>query len=152
MKHQVLKTEIMKKIVPILFLLLTQGASASAQTDSELKFSRVVLVGNVAQTVPAGKVWKVESALYNGGAPFCIATFTLGCGYTNGNRGVEGIMTFLVNGLSVPIPVVHNSNAFGQSSGILGSTPFPFWLPEGSTLQASTNVRYLSVLEFSVVP
>ncbi len=142
----------MKKIVPILFLLLTQGASAVAQTDSELKFSRVVLVENVAQTVPAGKVWKVESALYNGGAPFCLATSAIYlCSQQNGVRAVEGIMTFLINGLGVSIPISYSiSNVVYNTAPNINN--FPFWLPAGSTLQASTNVRYLSVLEFSVVP
>jgi hypothetical protein len=150
MKHQFLQPEIMKKIVPILFLVLTLAASAAAQTDSELRFSRVVLVENVAQTVPAGKVWKVESALYNGGAPFCLGAAN--CGPNTQVRGADGLMTFVVNGLSVHIPsnTYYNSNPTNPSSSTHNS--FPFWLPAGSTLQASTNVRYLSVLEFSVVP
>jgi hypothetical protein len=28
---------------------------------------------------------------------------------------------------------------------------FPFWLPAGATLAASSNVTYLSVIEFNIV-
>ena len=50
----------MKKLYFILFILLNQLAFA----QGNLQFNQVKLV-TALETVPAGKVWKIESVIYN---------------------------------------------------------------------------------------
>ncbi len=134
----------MKKFTLILLLLIT----ISSFSQGNLQFNQVKLV-STQETVPTGKVWKVESASYNGGAPFANAltsySYVLG-----GNRGFEGIMRFAVNGNNIVIASNFEHDSGGFSS--VQNTVFPMWLPSGTTLAAGTNVRYLSVIEFNVLP
>ena len=69
----------------IVIVLLVLGFKLSAQNN--LQFSQVKLVGSTAETVPAGKVWKIESApltVKNGirvPPSFIIGTDTIILGY-----------------------------------------------------------------------
>jgi hypothetical protein len=115
-----------------------------------LQFNQVKLVSTV-ETVPVGKVWKVESASFAGGSVFCVggppAGATVYCGsQALQNYGIVGVMSFNINGQT---NYISNLTHSGISTQI---TPFPFWLPAGSTLAASTNMRYLSVIEFNIIP
>lgn len=133
-----------------LFILFAfVGISKVAKSQGNLQFNQAKLVTTV-ETVPAGKVWKVENATYNGGAIFCLSTgpSTVNCGSSLGGIGVYGYMSFNINGQATYIYGT-NANGYGGYSAPL---PFPFWLPAGATLAAGTNVRYLSVIEFNVVP
>lgn len=131
----------MKKIITttaFLFVLLT---NASAQGN--LQFNQVIngeltalvaysttLMGTI--TVPAGKVWKIESTslLYDGGATF----------YTDGN------------------PVfINNHLVWQKSSNNLSSSQLPLWLSAGTyNVRANgsdnTLIFSYSVIEFNVVP
>ncbi len=123
-----------------------------AQSQGNLQFNQAKLITTV-QTVPAGKVWKVESYAYNGGAAFA---GTQSGFYTNDGiyerTCINALMNYMVNGNTIQIPV---SLSRSSNSGLIsldGLNLFPFWLPEGSSLAAGTNMSYLSVLEFNVVP
>ena len=48
------------RFYPIVILSIFLGFKLSAQNN--LQFNQVKLVGSTAETVPAGKVWKIESA------------------------------------------------------------------------------------------
>ena len=53
-------------MVPAIFIsLLLLKPMECLRAQSTLQFSQVILVGAVDQTVPQGKVWKVESAFSN---------------------------------------------------------------------------------------
>ena len=134
----------------VLFLaLFVRGAAGQGKT---LVFSQVLLIGTVSQTVPSGKVWKVESCL---GVP------------TTSNGQSYNAVTFparhyiLVNGTNIGV-ASETSVAAGGSTYSGGDyykvwamnencTTMPIWLPAGSTLAASTNVNYISVIEFDIV-
>ncbi len=122
-------------------------------SQGNLQFNQVKLV-SIVETVPAGKVWKVESATYAGGSIFCVgggpSGGTVYCSQSSNalqNYSVIGVMTYTINGQANYISDIVYSNSISTQL-----TPFPFWLPAGSTLAASTNMRYLSVLEFTIVP
>jgi hypothetical protein len=139
----------MKILILILALFSTLGSQLYSQGN--LQFNQVKLVSTV-ETVPTDKVWKVESAAYNGGAPFANSSSNYGFpGVTLQNRGFESIMSYSVNGQLIYFPV---SYAIGsaQLTSVDGVAHFPLWLPAGSTLAAGTNMRYLSVIEFNIIP
>jgi len=89
-----------------------------------LQFSQVLLV-STTQTVPANKVWKVESPLPSWGGGATTNTITI-----DGNLVVVTI---------------------GGSSSVSGIS-FPIWLPAGTSLAAGQNIPRISVIEFTVVP
>lgn len=139
-----------------LFLLIAfLGATTFAKTQGNLQFNQVKLVSTV-ETVPAGKVWKVESCAYNGGAPFSSGTanYSINPPQNSLNRGFDAIMSYSVNGSNINIPcsfiLSFTTTVFGTNS--LPAFYFPFWLPAGSTLAAGSNMRFLNVIEFNVVP
>jgi hypothetical protein len=134
----------------ILFLSFFLVLCPLLYSQGNLHFNQVKLVTTV-QTVPTGKVWKVESATYNGGAPFpnSSANYAFPAGPLQ-TRGFESIMSYSVNGQLNYFPVSYSIN--GNFSSVNLMAHFPLWLPEGSTLAVGTNMGYLSVLEFNIIP
>ena len=113
-----------------------------SNAQGNLQFNQVKLVSTI-QTVPLGKVWKVESASYAGGNAFQIGTIPSS---TFGNiLPLSSFLNFKINGLNNCVPAL--GGAGGGSISV-----FPIWLPAGSTLEASTNVNFLSVIEFNIIP
>ncbi|MBM3171196.1 MAG: hypothetical protein FJZ75_06260 [Bacteroidetes bacterium] len=108
-----------------LFLLLVAFVFpvASKLQSQTLQFSQVLLISTV-QTVPANKVWKVES-------------------YTQNNSGANLYHQIVVNS---------NTSIVGSTNYTLHNHPFPMWLPAGTTLAAGANVINISVIEFTVLP
>ena len=121
----------MKKWILIFCLLLYAAPVLKAQT---LQFSRVMILNNsVSYTVPAGKVWKVESAVYN----------SYQIGYSQTSRVViDGATTELI-----PF-VFYDGNAYARAPI---STSFPMWLPAGTTIQPIEKVSKMFAIEFTVV-
>lgn len=123
-----------------LFLLYFAAANAFSQS---LQFSQVILVSSVQQTVPTGKVWKVES--------FWKANTYISY-YANGTTcsQTDYHSPFMVNG---QIYYVLKGVSTGSSS-VYACTgnDFPLWLPAGTTLRTICSCDFLSVIEFTVVP
>jgi len=123
----------MKKIFLVLTVMVLTTFFATAQNSME--FSRVLLVETL-DSVPQGKIWKVTNILP-----------TLG-GSGSSRIQVNG------NDITVAFSIGSGSNNNYNSSwnfdyrynGLQG----PYWLPEGTTLQAGTNVKYISVIEFNI--
>jgi|SRR5687767_2422701 len=121
----------MKKII---FLSLFILSAALVKAQGNLQFNQVIvytipLNSSVAFTVPAGKVWKIESA---------------------GVGGTGSTSLSLRDATSAPVAYF-----FGATSG--NNTPFPFWLPgsfSGSFVSSGTNPYrdIISIIEFNVVP
>lgn len=127
----------MRNSLLLLFFLLCGAASTNAQGN--LQFNNAILISSTLQTVPAGKVWKIESytptSVYgiHGGIP---ATHNI---VINGDIKIVGMSA----GLN------YNYNS-GSHSAVLHS--FPIWLPAGSTVIVGAGISSLSVLEFNLVP
>jgi hypothetical protein len=119
------------------FLIASIACTKETKAQT-LLFSKALLVTS-ADTVPAGKIWKVESAP---------ASTTLGINSSStaaqGNANV-----ILVNGIALYIKSTWGSS---YSSSAISATDLPIWLPEGTTLAAGTNTAMVSVLEFTVSP
>ena len=120
-------------------------------SQGNLQFNQVKLV-STQETVPAGKVWRVDSYAYNGGGAFA---GTLSAQYSmdgsNTYSSLNLIGSYIINGQTNQIPI---SFSRGSVNGLVSVelNLFPFWLPTGSTLAAGTNLRHLSVVEFNIIP
>ena len=124
----------MKKIFLVLTIMGATTFFATAQNSME--FSRVLLVETL-DSVPQGKIWKVTNILP-----------------TLDGSGSSKIQ---VNGNDIVVAFSMSSNGQTSSNGNFGNNhnyynglQGPYWLPEGTTLQAGTNVKYISVIEFNI--
>ncbi len=117
--------------------------STTLKAQNTLSFSQVILVGTTVDTVPANKVWKVESYIQSN---VSLTNQTNGGGCSNPawqspfyiNQYMYYNTAWIGNGIS----------SFYQGNHI----PFPFWVPAGTTLKTTCAGDYLSVLEFTVQP
>ncbi|MFM1810160.1 MAG: hypothetical protein RLZZ382_1385 [Bacteroidota bacterium] len=112
----------MKHIV-IFFLSMISIGELEAQGN--LQFNQALLFsGTTLNTVPAGKVWKVENT---------------GQSYTNG--GSSAYSSLVING----------QNWFPQASG--GTLPSgSIWLPAGATIAGWSGTTQYNIIEFNIVP
>ena len=135
----------MKKIFSIILLL---AIFSVVKAQGNLQFNRVFLVehsfivpinilgpfSEISFTVPAGKVWKVESVMAN---------------LYNSNGSLSTSMAVMINNKSL------------YHIGVMAS--FPIWLPEGtytlrlaytSNTGLTNNTAYggISGIEFNVIP
>jgi len=122
----------------IVFSILFFASFGTLFSQGNLQFNQVKLVG-AQETVPVGKVWKIESVLNN--ATLQINTSTT----AEQNKATQ----ILINGNGILIATTWG-NSYATSSVV--STQLPIWLPEGTNLAASTNVFRVSVIEFNVMP
>lgn len=116
-------------------------------SQGNLQFNQVKLV-TALETVPTGKVWKVESVIYN--IPQNATTYQTtpgACGpnyYENSAIVVDG----------TPTKVGQGTTGLGYSNGNYthSYTVLPIWLPAGATLSGGTCLNKISVIEFNIVP
>jgi len=131
----------MKQSVIIVFLFL----SLRLFSQGNLQFNQVKLV-TTSETVPAGKVWKIENIL-----PGVRPTTT-----SWGNSTLD--FTININNQTVYYLSseskgnVGGNGQTGISSISVGIGNSPIWLPAGAILSAGTNVLSVNVLEFNLVP
>ena len=131
----------------LLFLVFVSlGHCIMAQGN--LQFNQVKLVTTL-ETVPAGKVWKVESVIYN--IPSGSNTYQTGnygdCSASDYNKSaitVDGIPTKVGQGTT---PLGYSSGYYTHTYTIL-----PFWLPAGATLSGGVCLNKISVIEFNIIP
>ena len=125
---------------PVIYLLFFTGFG-----QYNLQLNQVVLVSNTIQTVPAGKVWKVESYMQAGiAAPDMIETGGT-CALSDRHHPmiVNGQTYYLING----------SPGHGSSGTFLAvGNLLPLWLPAGATIRTACAKDVLSVIEFNLVP
>ena len=124
----------MKKYLT-LSICLVFALSSNAQ--NQLTFNQVLLVSSL-DTVPQGKIWKVTNIL-----PTLDGT---------------GSSKIQVNGNDIVVAFSKGAHAGYYQSGVnyhyshdyhYTGLQGPYWLPEGTTLQAGINVQYISVIEFN---
>ena len=129
----------MRKSLQFLISLVFLFSFFQARSQSlSLAFSRVILLPkNVNDTVPAGKVWKLESWTYD---------VEIGGG-TNSNPvavSINGITHFLKASLKD-----------GNGTSYNNDFPGALWFPAGTAIRAldpSGCIGALSIIEFTVTP
>jgi hypothetical protein len=155
----------MKYIILTGFFVL---AAFLTHAQGTLQFNRVLLVGPTPQTVPAGKVWKIENVYYETGtfkqASSGSGTCTNPC---NGSTQIWTSYNTVSCAFSNTTPITINGVACS-----LGSPGSPLWLPAGVVLSGSSKTcidsgyygscsscpsptvinAYASVIEFNIIP
>jgi hypothetical protein len=131
----------------IFLLILTCALSSSLFAQGNLQFNQVKLVSAV-QTVPTGKVWKIESIIYN----TQIVTATAWPDSYNGTTTNVEAANILLNGVSITTRKSSSSAAYQNANSLVWETKLPIWLPAGTTLASSTGVYSLSIIEFNIIP
>ena len=136
--------------------IITIFLYTGAFTQGNLQFNQVKLVSTI-ETVPAGKVWKVENYL-----PSSQLAIDLNRPSNQATAGGTKNFIMLVNSSQVFLQTtitreVGRDDAYWNHSGYTTASDYkifdaPIWLPASTTLAASTNVLSLSVIEFNIVP
>jgi hypothetical protein len=128
----------------ILFLVCSTGFLFA---QGNLQFNQFKLV-TALETVPTGKVWKVESVIYN--IPQGATTYQTGSGGCGPNNYENAAI--VVDG--IPTKVGQGTTGLGYSSGNYthSYTVLPIWLPAGATLSGGTCLNKISIIEFNIVP
>ena len=127
-------------------LLLAFCASAFCSLSQyNLQFNQVLLVNNTVQTVPAGKVWKIESYMQAGVTINDMSESTATCNLPGRHHAflVNNQLYYLINGSPG-----HGSTGTFMAVG----NSLPMWIPAGTTVRTSCATDVLSVLEFNLVP
>jgi hypothetical protein len=135
----------MKKIS--ILLILFCGIKLQAQN---LQFGKSKLIDSKTDTVPAGKVWKVESFIYSKTVTDC----------PTGASSVNISDSISINGNKLAVRVqrfsgLHDNWRYGYGWSpefFLWEQKTPMWFPAGTTLSTGRGVLYISVLEFNDVP
>lgn len=126
----------MKKLIAIFALACSVGLTAQT-----LQFSQVKLV-TTQETVPAGKVWKVEG--------FFPTTYTR---FTSSSSITEAyVYNFVINGANRPVGATSFMTTYFALNLQATTIQFPLWLPAGTSLAAGSYVGEISVIEFNIVP
>ena len=114
-----------KKIIITLSICLAFTLSSNAQ--NQLTFNQVLLVTLTTQgdTVPQGKVWKVESAVSNS----------------------SNHTYFYVDGMQLTLMWTYSLSS--RPSVVSSNTAFPMWLPAGTIVTSGVDVEALSIIEFN---
>ena len=117
----------------------------TALGQGSLQFNQVKLV-TTAQTVPANKVWKVESVIFPIPAddpPFV----TSGCSFnTRRNYAIS------IDGTLTKVGNLASAFTNGSWEYFFMTTTLPVWLPAGATLSGGPCNNKISVIEFNIVP
>lgn len=129
----------MKKLLFIAICVIAFDVTA----QGNLQFNQVIKVIDANQTVPAGKVWKVES-YHQTQIGISTNMPTTGCGDLSRPR------PYFVDNVSYHHiqPIGNGTSSYASSA----TNEFPLWLASGQTLRSSCPNDFLSVIEFNVVP
>lgn len=111
--------------------------------QGNLQFNQVLSVSDQVQTVPSGKVWKIESYQLQ------TVSWTTNGTITN------------CSDLSRPRPYYIDNYPYyklgGVSTGVANyvffpQNDFPIWLRAGQTLRTTCPGDFMSILEFNIIP
>jgi hypothetical protein len=139
------KTLALKQIIFSVLLVVFSSFSGIYLHAQTLQFSQVMLVSS-SETVPAGKVWKLEGVNYSASLPNTAKTTSSSITTVNFDA------TISLNGQSVPALSMRSRAVSSSSSNLIWEKSWPIWIPAGTTLAPGTNVLSISVIEFTVVP
>jgi len=138
------------------FVIVFISLSVFVNAQGNLQFSQVKLV-TTSETVPAGKVWKLENYL-----PSSQLAIDLNRQPNQASAGGTKNFIVLVNGTQVFLQTtitreVGRNDGYWSQDGYATAADYrifdaPIWLPAGTTLAAPTNVMSLSVVEFNLLP
>jgi len=128
----------------VLYILLSYVCIAA---QGNLQFNQVKLV-SALETVPVGKVWKIESVIYN------IPQTASGYQSTNGGCSYVYYESTAIEIAGTPTKVGQGTQpaAYSNLAYTHSYTMLPVWIPAGTTLSGGTCLNKISVIEFNIVP
>ncbi len=131
-------------MIKVFFLIVCFFIQFNSFSQGNLQFNQVIRVNNTAQTVPGGKVWKVETYMQSN------THISEWVEYPNCNFP-DRQHPFLIN--SKPYYQINGSPGHG-SSGIMMAVGnlFPLWLKSGEIVQTTCPDNFLSIIEYNIVP
>lgn len=140
-----LKNKTYSLILFFLIALFTLINREHANAQSGLEFSQVLLVGNSVQSVPSGKVWKLESI-------WSASPGVMNSSCSSVSSAVDYARAIEINSVSLFPASATQTGSSGNiySSGEIAS--FPYWLPAGTSVKAYCSGSQISVIEFTVIP
>ncbi|MFM2038795.1 MAG: hypothetical protein RL432_1734 [Bacteroidota bacterium] len=127
------------------FLCIFSVALKLAHGQYNLQLNQVLLVNNTVQTVPVGKVWKIESYLQAGVTINDMSESSATCNFPGRHHAflVNNQLYYLING----------SPGHGSSGTFMAvGNSLPMWIPAGTSVRTSCASDVLSILEFNLVP
>ena len=135
-----LKLKKMKKIIFSIFFSITMLV---VNGQGNLQFNQIVIVSSVNQTVPAGKVWKLESyqqeyvsITNNFPAPSCVTLDRQRPYY------IDNIYYYNIGDLASGGSYIYN----------VPKNNFPIWLKASQTVRTSCSGDFISIIEFNIIP
>lgn len=135
----------MKKCL-LFLVVISLGQCVIAQGN--LQFNQVKLVTAI-ETVPVGKVWKIESVIYH------IGQTSSGVQSTNGgcnNSAYYESTAIEIAGTPTKVGQGTQAASYSSLSYTHSYTILPLWLPSGTTLSGGTCLNKISVIEFNIIP
>lgn len=140
------------RIIILLFLFITP---THLDAQGNLQFNQVKIISNTdpAQTVPAGKVWKIESVFSDASSD----TYNVdGAGTNQSFFSSCGIPSFYFHYYGRYLAINSIPISFGIHSAGERMTNLPIWVPAGSTICTCSSSAYCargySAIEFNIVP
>jgi hypothetical protein len=131
------------------FLIIALSSlSILSKAQGNLQFNQAKLV-NTIDTVPSGKVWKIESIIYSSSIVDAQSWGNLGYSGTIDNSISDKI---IINGNLVTVRKSSSSASNNNSNSLLWEQKLPIWLNQGNTISSSNGVLYVNVLEFNITP
>ena len=130
----------MKYSIIIIFLFALNNFNA----QGNLQFNQVLRVNNIAQTVPANKVWKIESYMQSQ------TSLSDGVEISSCNL-IDRHHPFIIN--TKPYFIINGSPGHGSSGTYMAvGNQLPIWLKTGDVVQTTCLDNFLSIIEFNIVP
>ena len=140
----------MKKIIIITVacLFFSVCAETLRAQGYALRFNTVLLVSSL-DTVPTGKIWKIESVMHSSDLN-AIGT-NLAWSAVSSAIKVNGNIVYMNRNTSGSARIYYSSYVDPNATSDMNLTALPIWLPAGTTLAAYSNINYISVIEFNLV-
>jgi hypothetical protein len=135
----------MKKILLLLSILFI---ALGADAQGNLQFNQVKLL-SATETVPANKVWKVESIVYS--SEIASATAWGSNGYSGTTTSAQ-IDKITINGNLVTVRKSSSSAANANANSLIWEISYPIWLRPNDIISPSTGVLYINAIEFNIIP
>ena len=117
------------KIILLAIIATTFLISWNADAQSNLKFNKVILVGEEEATVPKNTVWKIEGFFVR---------------FKDASRYKEYLVEFATDDKTIEF-ALNNPNPGLQMQ-------FPIWASSGTKIKVKFRGLYLSVVEYAITP
>lgn len=122
------------------------ATSFTAKSQGNLQFNQVKLL-NTNSTVPSGKVWKVESVLNGDNVSWTFSSIS------------ECVMSIKINNSEICLLKSRrysvgtgNTSSAAASESSFNCSNLPIWLPAGAILDLGFNSKFISIIEYNIVP